>query len=231
MHFHLLQHSPHQGPARIADWLSSMGHSHTVFHLDDGETPPNLADCDALIVLDGPMGIDDDTDHPWLRRERKLIDRAVFSTKPLLGIGLGARLIAGALDATVGAGTRAEIGWHRVDLAPQSPFDLPERFEAFMWHRNVFSLPDGSLPLGGSAASPIQGFAWDKGRVVGLLCHLEVTPGSVTRLIDHLPSPPGSDTSAHAQTPESMLEDRKRFDLLAPLLDRLLSQWLQRANR
>lgn len=229
MHFHLLQHSPHQGPARIADWLNSMGHSHTVFHLDAGETPPHLADCDALIVLDGPMGIDDDNDHPWLRRERKLIDRAVTSTKPLLGIGLGARLIASALDAEVGAGTRTEIGWHRVNLAPQSPFDLPECFEAFMWHRDVFSLPEGSLPLGGSATSPLQGFAWDEGRVVGLLCHLEVTQDSVSRLVDQLPTPRGGDLNPDAQTLEFMLEETKRFDLLAPLLDRLLSQWLRQA--
>lgn len=231
MHFHLLQHSPHQGPARIADWLTSMGHSHTVFHIDAGETPAHLADCDALIVLDGPMGIDNDTDYPWLRRERKLVDRAVSSTKPVLGIGFGARLIASALDATVGAGTRAEIGWHRVNLAPQSPFDLPECFEAFMWHRDVFSLPEGSLPLGGSATSPIQGFAWDGGRVVGLLCHLEVTPDSVTRLVGQLPASNGSGFGPDAQTLASMLEDPKRFDLLAPLLDRLLSQWLRQAIR
>lgn len=229
MHLHLLQHGPHQGPARLADWLASMGHSYTVFHLYAGELPPRLADCDALVVLDGPMGIADDSEYPWLRGERKLIERAVDSNKPLLGIGLGARLIASALGAVVAAGTYAESGWQRIELAPESPFDLPERFDAFMWHREVFALPDDSLPLGGSEASPIQGFAWDEGRVVGLLCHLEATRESVTDLLDHIPVPHGSETSPHAQGREAIFAESKRFDRLPPLLDRVLSQWLRQA--
>ncbi|MEQ6916522.1 type 1 glutamine amidotransferase [Halomonas aquatica] len=229
MHVHLLQHSPHQGPARIADWLASMGHSHTVFHLDEGELPPRLADGDALIVLDGPEGSADGA-HPWLKAERKLIAQALDGNKPLLGIGYGARLIAEALGAIVARGTLAETGWHRVDLAPLSPVDLPEDFEAFMWHREVFALPDYALALGRSAASPLQGFTWDDGRVVALLCHLEATAASVTELLDHQPPPEGSETSPHAQDRAAMLDDPKRFDRLAPLLDRLLSQWLRRAE-
>ncbi|UYG07496.1 type 1 glutamine amidotransferase [Halomonas sp. M4R1S46] len=225
MHFHLLQHSPHHGPARIGDWLDSMGHSHTVFHLDQGELPPRLADGDALIVLDGP---EDGTPPPdWERRERKLIDQALDGRKPLLGIGYGARLIAEALGATVARGTYAETGWHRVVQAPESPFDLPDHFDAFMWHREVFALPEDALPLGGSQASPLQGFTWDGGRVVGLLCHLEATLESVTAMLDHLPRPSGDDTSPHHQDREAMLTDPRRFDRLAPLLDRLLSQWLR----
>lgn len=229
MHLHLLQHSPHQGPARLADWLTSMGHSHTVFHLDAGELTPRLADCDALIVLDGPLAIDAEPALPWLRQERKLIERALDSNKPLLGIGFGARLIASALGATVAAGTFAESGWQRIDRATDSPFDLPECFDAFMWHREVFALPDGASPLGGSAASPVQGFAWDAGRVVGLLCHLEATAVSVTQLIDHQAPPPGSATSPHVQRHDAMLEDPRRFDRLAPLLDRVMGQWLRRS--
>ncbi|MFY0992338.1 type 1 glutamine amidotransferase [Halomonas sp. C05BenzN] len=229
MHLHLLQHSPHQGPARLADWLTSMGHSYTIFHLDAGELPPRLADCDALIILDGPMGNADDAEYPWLQRERKLIEQALDGKKPLLGIGLGAKLIASALGAVVSAGTFAETGWQRVELAHDSPFNLPEQFDAFMWHRDVFGLPEDSQPLGGSAASPVQGFAWDDGRVVGLLCHLEATADSVTALLDHLAPPRGTDTSPHAQPRDAMLAEPRRFDLLAPLLDRVLSQWLGRA--
>ncbi|TFH84968.1 type 1 glutamine amidotransferase [Billgrantia azerbaijanica] len=229
MHFHLLQHDARYGPARIADWLTSMGHSHTVFHLHAGELPPPLADGDALIVLDGPMGTRDDADHPWLKRERKLIARALNGSKPLLGIGLGARLIADELGASVGRGTFAEVGWHRVDLAPDSPFDLPEHFTAFMWHRDVFALPDDALPLGGSAASPVQGFAWDAGRVVGLLCHLEATHDSLATLLEG-PWPHDAAAGPHVQARETLLDDPRRFVLLAPLLDRLLSQWLSRGS-
>lgn len=229
MHLHLLQHSPYHGPGRIADWLSSMGHSHTVFHLYDGETPPSLADGDALILLDGPMHVLDDDQHPWLKRERKLIARALDGNKPLLGIGLGARMIAAELGATVGRGTFAEVGWHEVTLAPESPFDLPERFTAFMWHRDVFALPDEALPLGGSSGSPVQGFAWDAGRALGLLCHLEVTRSGVDVLLAKGERPEGSEASPHAQPDDAILADDRRFDRLAPLLDRLLSQWIRSA--
>lgn len=229
MHLHLLQHSPYHGPGRIADWLSSMGHSHTVFHLYDGETPPSLADGDALILLDGPMHVLDDDQHPWLKRERKLIARALDGNKPLLGIGLGARMIAAELGATVGRGTFAEVGWHEVTLAPESPFDLPERFTAFMWHRDVFALPEEALPLGGSSGSPVQGFAWDAGRALGLLCHLEITRSAVDVLLAKGERPEGSDASPHAQPDEAILADDRRFDRLAPLLDRLLSQWIRSA--
>ena len=227
MHLHLLQHSPHQGPARLAEWLSSMGHSHTIFHLDAGETPPRLTDCDALVVLDGPVGPLDEADQPWLRRERKLVERALDSQKPLLGIGFGARLIAEELGAVASRGTQAETGWHRVILAPESPLDLPEQFDAFMWHREVFGLPEDALPLGGSEASPLQGFSWDAGRVVGLLCHLEATRESVAALLELGPVPAGGAESPHAQRDEEMLADPQRFMHLAPLLDRLLSQWLR----
>ncbi|QTF93118.1 type 1 glutamine amidotransferase [Halomonas sp. BM-2019] len=231
MHLHLLQHSPHQGPARLADWLSSMGHSHTVFHLDAGETPPRLTDCDALVVLDGPVGPLDEADQPWLKGERKLISRALDSHKPLLGIGFGARLIAEALGAVAARGTFAETGWHPVTLAPESPLDLPERFDAFMWHREVFALPEDAVALGGSKASPLQGFSWDAGRVVGLLCHLEATPESVATLLSQGSAPDGASQSPHAQPGETMLADPQRFVRLAPLLDRLLSQWLRQWTR
>ncbi|MGM0914420.1 MAG: type 1 glutamine amidotransferase [Pseudomonadota bacterium] len=230
MHVHLLQHAPHQGPARLADWLTSMGHSHTVFHLDAGELPPKPGDGDALVLLDGPEGPLDETRQPWLRRERKLVERALDGHRPLLGIGYGARLIAAALGAVVSRGTFAETGWHRVSLAPESALDLPEQFEAFMWHREVFALPDHALPLGGSEASPLQGFSWDGGRVLGLLCHLEATAQSVGSLLEQGTPPSGSDTSPHAQSSAAMLEDPRRFDHLAPLLDRLLSQWLRSAS-
>ncbi|KGE78493.1 type 1 glutamine amidotransferase [Halomonas salina] len=227
MHVHLLQHSPHLGPARIGDWLDSMGHSHTVFHLDQGELPPRPGDVEALIVLDAP---ESEAPAAWDRGERKLIERTLDGRKPLLGIGHGARRIAEALDAPVSRGTLAETGWQTVTLAEASPFDLPERFEAFTWHREIFALPEDALPLGGTAASPLQGFAWDAGRVVGLLCHLEATAESVTAMLDHLPRPEGDAASPYRQEREAMLDDSRRFDRLAPLLDRVLTQWARHAT-
>jgi len=201
MHIHLLQHGPAHCPARITDWLTSMGHSFTVFHLYDGELAPRPSDCDALIVLDGPETLLKEPP-AWYKAEDKLIQRLVDSQKPLLGIGLGAHYIAIALGAISAPGTYPETGWHKITLADDSPFDLPEQFDAFM-----------------------QGFAWDAGRVVGLLCHLEVTQSSTAGLMEHPPTPPGR--SDYMQDDEEIFAAPKRFTHLAPLLDRVLTQWLR----
>ncbi|WP_346796366.1 type 1 glutamine amidotransferase [Halomonas sp. Bachu 37] len=227
MHVHLLQHSPHQNPARITDWLTSMGHSHTVFHLHAGELVPRPGDCDALILLDAPEALATAPPPDWLKAERKVVSRWLDSHKPMLGIGFGAQLIADALGAVVARGTYAELGWHEVTLAPESPFDLPERFQAFMWHRWIFSLPEDAIPLGGSEASPIQGFSWDCGRVMALLCHLEINETGIKSLLAHAELPEGSEKSPYVQARETLLSSPKRSDQLAPLLDRLLSQWLR----
>ncbi|GAA0581956.1 type 1 glutamine amidotransferase [Halomonas salifodinae] len=223
MHIYFLQHHASLGPARLKDWLDGMGHSHNVCHLD--EAPPRLADCDALILLDGPQA----EDAPELARERKLVERALKGGKPLLGLGLGARLIAQALGATVSRGTCPEVGWHALRLAPESPFDLPERFEAFLWQSRIFGLPEEALPLGGTAAGPVQGFAWDAGRVIALQCHLESTAESAATMLALSPTAfaPASGPSTHLQVPAEILAEPRRFDRQAALLDRLLAQWLR----
>lgn len=227
MHIHLLQHGPDHGPARVTDWLTSMGHSYTVFHLYAGELTPRPNECDALIVLDGPEAL---ISQPptWFKAEDKLINRYLDGQKPLLGIGLGAHWIARALGAVVAPGTYPETGWHAVTLAPESTLDLPEEFTAFMWHRYVFSLPDDAISLGGSEAAPVQGFSWDSGRVIGLLCHLEATPASVKQLLSTTPHPVASSSvsSRYLQDDAQINEHPNRFIHLAPLLDRLMTQWL-----
>ncbi|GAB2793885.1 type 1 glutamine amidotransferase [Halomonas shantousis] len=224
MHIYFLQHTPFAGPARLADWLAGMGHSYNTSHLYAGEAPPRFEDFDALILLGGPPE-SGDTTPDWLKRERKLLARVLKSGKPLLGIGFGAQLIAESLGAIVSPGTYAETGWHAVTLAPESPFDLPESFEAFHWHRDIFGLPEDALPLGYSDASPVQGFAWDRGRVLALQCHLEMTPTMAEALLAH-------DREIQAaggpfvQGREEMLATPQRFDRLASLLDRVMMHWL-----
>ncbi|BBI64186.1 hypothetical protein HSBAA_54920 [Vreelandella sulfidaeris] len=143
---------------------------------------------------------------------------------------MGAHWVAQALGSVVAPGTYPETGWHTVNLAPESSLDLPESFSAFMWHRYVFSLPDDAFPLGGSEASPLQGFTWDRDRVIGLLCHLEATAASVKQLLDTAEWPSASPAAnRYIQDATQILEDPNRFTRLAPQLDRLMSQWLKAA--
>ncbi|OLO06789.1 glutamine amidotransferase [Salinicola sp. MH3R3-1] len=221
MHIYFLQHSPLFGPARMADWLAGMGHSHNHCRLDEGELPPPLANCDALILLDAFSP----PDATLFKRERKLLDRALRSNKPVLGIGFGAGLIAEALGSIVSPAVQPELGWQPLTLADESPFDLPETFEALLWHQDIFGLPDGSLPLGSTPAGPVQGFAWDLGRVVALQCHLELTARESAALYDHAPPPAGE--SPYVQSRDEILRDPKRFDRQAALLDRVMTQWLE----
>ncbi|MBD3898462.1 type 1 glutamine amidotransferase [Halomonas sp. ML-15] len=225
MHIYFLHHADHLGPARLADWLTGMGHSYNGCLLHRGEAPPRLEDCDALIVLDAPLDVAPDAD--WLSRERKLIRRALKSGKPLLGIGFGAGLIAEELGAIVSPGTYPERGFHRITLAADSPFDLPEQFEAFMCHRDIFGLPEGALPLGASDASPVQGFSWDGGRVVALQCHLEATDQSARARLQEPPAALAAASQCFVQSHDEILADPRRFDQLASLLDRVLLSWLR----
>ncbi|GHC15179.1 type 1 glutamine amidotransferase [Aidingimonas halophila] len=225
MHIYFLEHADYIGPARLADWLIGMGHSHNSCRLHQGEALPRLADCDGLIVLDAPMNIANSPAPEWIKRERKLITRTLKSGKPLLGIGFGARLIATELGAIASPGPYTEIGWYTIQSAPDSAFDLPEQFDAFLWQNEILALPEGTTPLGSSSNCPVQGFSWDRGRVVAMQCHLEATQESAQALLEITPS---SLTETHAeQIATVMAGDPKRFDHQASLLDRVLLQWLR----
>jgi GMP synthase (glutamine-hydrolysing) len=139
-----------------------------------GDSPP--AGFDALVTFGGGMHVDQEEEHPWLRGEkdmlRDLLDRGV----PVLGVCLGAQLVAEAGGADVGEAERPEIGWHSVDLTgePDPLFDgLPERFEALEWHSYRFELPPGATALARNRAG-VQAFrAGD--RAWGVQFHAEVT--------------------------------------------------------
>ncbi|MFC0269616.1 type 1 glutamine amidotransferase [Kushneria aurantia] len=223
MHIYFLQHAPHLGPARMADWLTSMGHSFNCCRLDNDEVPPQLSSFDALIVLGASEQI---APHGWMKREQRLIERTLNSSKPILGIGFGAELIAEALGAIVSPNTRPEFGWQQLRGNPDGDIDLPERFEAFLWHRRVFGLPEGAVSIGASDASPLQGFSWDGARVLAMLCHLEATQQWARALIEHdserLPAP-----GSGVQSVDEMLADERRFALQAALLDRVMIDWLR----
>ncbi len=106
MNIHWLQHVPFEGLGCIEPWLAENGHDVTCTRLWAGDVFPNLGKIDGLIVMGGPMGVYDDAEYPWLAAEKAFIKQTIDQNKPVLGICLGAQLIADVLGSTRPEGER-----------------------------------------------------------------------------------------------------------------------------
>ena len=149
----------------------------------EGELPePNRFDI--LVLLGGPMGVYEEEKYPFLKEEKELIRRALSEDKKVLGICLGAQLIADALGGKVYRGEWGkEIGWK--PIYPQDHLEILYRDEitVFHWHGDTFELPRGAVRMASSAMYKNQAFRVGN-RAVGLQFHLEVEPEGIERWID-----------------------------------------------
>ena len=189
MRIHVFQHVPFEGPANIAVWAASRGHSLSVTRLDLGERPPAPRAFDALVVLGGPMGVHDEFHHPWLADEKQALAAAMAQGRPTLGVCLGAQLMARVLGAQVEPNPVSEIGFHPVTISSHATShhllrDFPPRFMPLHWHGDTFGLPRHSVPLASSAACVNQAFLVGED-FLGLQFHLETTHESLEALIAH----------------------------------------------
>ena len=145
---------------------------------------PSLRGYDGLVVLGGPMNVGDTDAHPHLVTETELLGEAIERGMPLLGVCLGAQLIARALGARVDPGPQ-EIGWHEVRLTQAGredpllgPLGPSERL--FQWHRDAFELPSGAVHLASSAGCEHQAFRYGEA-VYGFQFHLEIDERLIER--------------------------------------------------
>jgi len=166
---HVLQHVPFEGPGCIRTWLDQQGFRTTTTHLYRDETLPDIKQIDFLIIMGGPMSVNDEIDYPWLAKEKQFIRKAVDMQIPVLGICLGAQLIASAAGARVFANHQKEIGWfpvHAVNKADNC-FCFPAACTVFHWHGETFDIPPGSVHGFSSECCRNQAFLYDE-RVLGL---------------------------------------------------------------
>jgi GMP synthase-like glutamine amidotransferase len=225
MRLHYIQHVPFEGPANIESWAKEQNWEISCTHLYRGDKLPSPEQLDWLVVMGGPMNVYEEDVYPWLDSEKKLIRECVEKNKIVLGICLGAQLIADVLGGRVVRNLHKEIGWFPVNLLPPGPSSipfggLPEEFVALHWHGDTFSLPPGSIMLAESEACQAQAFSHNSGRVLGLQFHLESSVESVRSLIQNC-----SDElveGKYIQTADAILEPRENFSNIQKTLRHLL---------
>jgi GMP synthase-like glutamine amidotransferase len=190
-----------EGPGTIEEFLREKKIPYSVVDLHKGGTASAFDSFTHLVIMGGPMAVYEMDRHPFLKGEAKLIELAVKSNKHVLGVCLGAQMVAHVLGSRVYAGSGKEIGWYRVDITPEGMRDplmaalaLPGAAAAdvFQWHGDTFDLPAGAQLLASSALYPNQAFRYSDG-VYALQFHIEVTPVIVH---DWLKQERGIDTAA-----------------------------------
>ncbi len=187
MRVHCLQHVAFEGLGSIAPWLDAAGFETTYTRFFESATMPDLKSLELLVVMGGPMSVHDEAEFPWLSLEKQLIREAIRSQIPVLGICLGAQLIASVLGARVYSNPVKEIGWfpvRGVPLKDDSMYRFPASETVFHWHGETFDLPSGARRLAQSDGCDNQAFQWGR-FVIGLQFHLETTAASVRELVTH----------------------------------------------
>jgi len=188
MRIHYLQHVPFEDIANIGKW--ARGYPITRTALYEGQVLPTSDDeFDFLVVMGGSMGVYDEKKYPWLLEEKKFIEKAIKTNKIVLGICLGAQLIANVLGAKVYKNKYKEIGWYPVVLTEDAKSSkvfsgFKDRFIAFHWHSDTFDIPSGAKRLAETEACKNQAFEY-KGRVFGLQFHLESTHETIRLLAEN----------------------------------------------
>ena len=185
MRAHYLQHVPFEGLGSIETWLHSAHASISATRLYEEAHFPALESFDLLIIMGGPMSVNDEDQFPWLRLEKKFIRQSIKSNKAVLGICLGAQLLAHVLGAAVPRNPVKEIGWyplHKTDAGTDDAVLAPLQAQTpvFQWHGCRFDIPKDAVHLARSADCEQQAFRYGD-NAYGFQFHLEMDERLVER--------------------------------------------------
>ena len=172
----IFRHTVSEGPGYLVDFLNEQNIPWELICIDAGELVPLHPDAySGLVFMGGPMSVNDDL--PWIPKVLALIRRAVEKDIPVLGHCLGGQLMAKALGGVVTRNPVKEIGWGKVTVLDNDVardwFGKTRAFEAFHWHGETFSVPEGATHLLSSEHCLNQAFAL--GKNLALQCHVEMT--------------------------------------------------------
>ncbi len=232
MDIHVLQHVPYEGPGMIRDWARRNNHRlhmYPVF-LEDSSWPRFRSD-DVLVIMGGPMNIYEEEKYPWLSNEKAFICEAVATGRKVLGICLGAQLIADVIGGRVVRNNHTEIGWFPIHWTKQARDSIlfqhsEEEMMFFHWHGDRFEIPANVGLLAGSDGCANQAFRY-RDNVVGFQFHAEMRAEDARRLTEH-----GRDElkpGTYIQSEEHMMAQPELFDeaneWMARFLDHFLGRW------
>ncbi len=198
LRIHALYHVDFEELSHIKQWADNRDHSIMVTRFYKNEPLPAQDSFDWLVVMGGPMSIHDESDFQWLADEKSFIQQSINDGKTVIGVCLGAQLIADSLGAKVAPSGIKEVGWLPIQLTEQGlahPLlaDLPKNeFTVFHLHGDGFECPKGAMPIATSHTWANQGFVYQTSKhkelgtwVLGWQCHFEVTNKSMVDMVSH----------------------------------------------
>jgi GMP synthase (glutamine-hydrolysing) len=225
---YVLQHHPVESLCNIADALEGAALAWQYIHVNEGQSvPASMKGAGGLVVLGGPMSVYQTERYPWLGDEMRLIEDAVKSNLPVLGICLGAQILAAALGAKVDRNPNGkEIGWHPISLSDAAKDDrlmrdLPATMTPFHWHGDIFDLPPGAASLASSDKTPCQAFRHGD-KTYGFQFHFEVTHQSIAAMANAF----AKDLARQNIPADQMIAQTAEFlPALEKTSDKVFSRW------
>ncbi|AEA46720.1 type 1 glutamine amidotransferase [Archaeoglobus veneficus] len=177
-----IKHVPNEPMGLIEDILKEKGIEYEYVRVYETNELPEVK-ATHIVIMGGPMGVYEEKEYPFLSQEKEMIRQAFEDNIPILGICLGAQLIASALGKNVYPYKR-EIGWFEVEKANDDELieSLPDKMIVFQWHNDTFDLPDNAKLL--YAGKDVRNQAFRVGNAIGLQFHLEVTPEIVRNWVE-----------------------------------------------
>lgn len=187
MNIHYIQHVPFEGIGSIEHWAIENKHGLSSTNMfENNYTFPTLDNFDMLVIMGGPMGVNDQGQFPWLIEEKEFIKTSIDNNKIVLGICLGSQLIAHVLGAKVYKNPQKEIGWFSVTMTQKALTHplfriFPKEFITFHWHADTFDLPVNAHLMAESKATKHQAYLYSS-KVIGFQFHPEVSTQSISEL-------------------------------------------------
>jgi len=180
----IIQHVAFEKPGHFINIFNS--YNPNIHYLNIYEDSPDRGqNYDVLLIMGGPMNIYEENVYPWLKEEKKIISEAITEGKIVIGVCLGAQLIADSLGAKIYKNKSPEIGWFPVKKTNDRILNfLPDFATVFHWHGETFNIPEKCIAFYSSDVTENQAFIYDR-RVLGLQFHLEMQKEDINALIEN----------------------------------------------